>query len=337
MVWVARAKTMSWRPQEVQELIANVRLGSFSKPVETPSIFRDYLAKAFSPGILSQVLGLARQFSEDSFTESQKTFLLLGLISILEAISQIRKHGSHYRFMMDSENVGLQKLNIRVFDPRGDIRPLLLERLRQMAEDIGSIQTARPLAKCEILLGYASRLPPPYDSVTAVITSPPYLNRNNYIAQQKAELAILSLITSEVEYRKLVKSSFRSHTDSDLQGQPRSQFPQIQKIVNGLDLHEKNNQKIPHMITGYFDDLDRTISDLHRVMRPKGVAAFVMGNTRWGGIVVPVDHLLLMIAERRGFKPERVLVTRFKGNSPQQMKKFGRIPVRESIVIFRKP
>ncbi len=147
----------------------------------------------------------------------------------------------------------------------------------------------------------------------------------------------MSLITSEVEYRKLVKSSFRSHTDSDLQGQPRSQFPQIQKIVNGLDLHEKNNQKIPHMITGYFDDLDRTISDLHRVMRPKGVAAFVMGNTRWGGIVVPVDHLLLMIAERRGFKPERVLVTRFKGNSPQQMKKFGRIPVRESIVIFRKP
>jgi hypothetical protein len=26
-----------------------------------------------------------------------------------------------------------------------------------------------------------------------------------------------------------------------------------------------------------------------------------------------------------------------KGNSPQQMKQFGRIAVRESIVIFRKP
>jgi hypothetical protein len=63
----------------------------------------------------------------------------------------------------------------------------------------------------------------------------------------------------------------------------------------------------------------------------------VVGNTRWGGVVVPVDHLLMLIAEEKGFIPEKIIVTRLKGNSPQQMKQFGRIAVRESIVIFRKP
>ena len=337
MVWVARAKTTPWQPKEVRELVANVQLESISHFVEPPNIFRDYLGKAFSPKILNQVLGLAKQFSEDSFTESQKHFLLLGLLSILEPISQIRKHGSHYRFMMASENVGLQKLNTRIFDPGADIRPLLRDRLKQMAEDVGGMRPVNSSAKCEILLGDARALPLSNRSVTAAITSPPYLNRNNYIAQQKAELTILSLVTSEAEYRKLVRATFRSHTDSDLQGYKRSPFSQVQRIVDGLDLHEKNNQKIPHMITGYFDDLHQTVRELHRVMQPGGVAAFVVGNTRWGGVVVPVDHLLLMLAEKCGFEPERVLVTRLKGNSPQQMKKFGRIPVRESIVVFRKP
>ena len=56
-----------------------------------------------------------------------------------------------------------------------------------------------------------------------------------------------------------------------------------------------------------------------------------------GGVVVPVDHLLLMLAEKHEFQPVKVLVTREKGNSPQQMRRYGRIPTRESIVIFRKP
>ena len=90
------------------------------------------------------------------------------------------------------------------------------------------------------------------------------------------------------------------------------------------------------MICGYFDDLTKTLKEIYRIIKPKGKCAFVVGNTRWGGIVVPVDHLLLKIAEQIGFKAEKILITRHKGNSPQQMKKFGKIPVRESIVFFKK-
>jgi hypothetical protein len=91
------------------------------------------------------------------------------------------------------------------------------------------------------------------------------------------------------------------------------------------------------MICGYFDDIKATFKTLLPNVKRGGKLAFVVGNSRWGGVVVPVDHLLALIAEREGFKLERIYVTRLKGNSPQQMRKFGKIPLRESVVILRKP
>ena len=174
-------------------------------------------------------------------------------------------------------------------------------------------------------------------SIDAVITSPPYLNRNVYLAQQKAEMSFLHMVESYEGYRSLVRRTFRSHVEAAFDLQPSSQFPEVRKILDSISLTENNNPKIPHMIAGYFEDMDAALSELSRVMKPGATAAFVVGNSRWGGVVVPVDHILLMIAERHNFQPMKVLVTREKGNSPQQMRKYGRIPVRESVVVFRKP
>jgi hypothetical protein len=89
------------------------------------------------------------------------------------------------------------------------------------------------------------------------------------------------------------------------------------------------------MVCGYFDDLRNTLATLRQVLSPGARLAFVVGNCRWGGVVVPVDHLLSMIAERLGYRVERIIVTRLKGNSPQQMRRYGRIPLRESIVLLK--
>jgi tRNA G10 N-methylase Trm11 len=203
-----------------------------------------------------------------------------------------------------------------------------------MIADIKTYELKRPLAKHRILVGDAKKLPLIDSSISAVITSPPYLNRNNYIAQQKAELALLGFIKSPEEYKKLVRSTFRSHVESNLDSVPKTSFPDVEKILKSLKITDKNNPKIPHMIAGYFEDMKSVLLELRRVVKLGGRVVFVVGNTRWGGVVVPVDHLLAQIAEENGFRPEKILVTRFKGNSPQQMAKYGKIPVRESIVIL---
>lgn len=205
-----------------------------------------------------------------------------------------------------------------------------------MAEDIRKYPFSKPLEKCKIIVGNAKHTRLDDSSVSLVITSPPYLNRNNYLSQQKAELALLGFVKDTTEYKKLVRSTFRSHVEAELDSSPKTQFKEVQTILDSIELSENNNPKIPHMIAGYFEDLDATTKELYRIMKRGAKAFFVVGNTRWGGIVVPVDHLLSKIAERNGFVVEKILVTRLKGNSPQQMAKYGKIPVRESIVVMAK-
>jgi site-specific DNA-methyltransferase (cytosine-N4-specific) len=62
----------------------------------------------------------------------------------------------------------------------------------------------------------------------------------------------------------------------------------------------------------------------------------VVDNVRFDGELLPVDLVLSEMAESAGFEVESIRIARYKGNSSQQMGKYGRVPVRESVVIWRK-
>ncbi len=338
MVWVSGVKTASLG-LDLRQLLQDIK--SFSPPRTGKSkriknkLFGTFLGKAFSENISSQI-ELMLDYVEASFTGKTKDFFTLAIISSLENLSTIRKHGSHYRFLLDSENVGVGKLNIKVTDQSSDIRPIILEKLNSMFNDLELQVKKKDDIHPIYILGDARKINIEDKSVDLVITSPPYLNRNNYISQQKAELSFLDLVHSEEQYKSLVQSTIRSHTDADLKNIEVSISPYVDKLIANMEFNEGNNKSIKKMIVGYFNDLDKTLEEMHRVLKKDGKCAFVVGNTRWGGVVVPVDHLLANFAELRGFRVKSIFVTRMKGNSPQQMKQFGRIPVRESVVIFEK-
>lgn len=340
MIWVSKIKISSLDIKNFKKIngfLSNLDVESRESKKE--DLFPEFLSKAFSFQIWNQVKQIKDQISNSALSGQEQDLLLLGLIGILEDVSQIRKHGSHYRYMLNPDSIGLQKLNIKIVNPGSDILPLFKVQINKMLEDIEIVtkESKRNDSRHQIFLGDAKKFKLKKNSIDFVITSPPYLNRNNYIAQQKAELSLLSLVKSQQEYKTLVRSTFRSHTDSDLDLDISESIPEVQKLISAMELTDGNNSKIPQMIAGYFADLEENLKNIFDVMRKGGKAAFVVGNSRWGGVVVPVDHLLLLLAEKVGFKAEKIFVTRMKGNSPQQMKQFGKIPVRESIVIFRKP
>ena len=62
----------------------------------------------------------------------------------------------------------------------------------------------------------------------------------------------------------------------------------------------------------------------------------VVDNVRFEGELLPVDLILSEMAEQRGFRIDDIVVARHKGNSSQQMGKYGRVPVRESILVWTK-
>lgn len=334
MCWVTRLKTSTWDTAELARAVRSFEHGTPVRRKAPPTVFQRFFEQAYSPAILEQIFGW-RDWITERCNPPIRDFLLLGLASILEAVSQLRKHGSHYRFLNKTHSVGLAKLNIPVISSHAELKPILLNQLNMMISDLESARFVVPTVQSEIF-NLDSRLSiPAGNTADFVITSPPYLNRNMYFAQQKAELVLLDFIHTYEDYKSLVRQTFRSHVEGELSPVAKSDISEVQTIVDRIQLTENNNAKIPHMVCGYFEDLRNTLSTLRQSLSPGARLAFVVGNCRWGGVVVPVDHLLTMIAERLGYRAERIIVTRLKGNSPQQMRRYGKIPMRESIVLLR--
>lgn len=79
-----------------------------------------------------------------------------------------------------------------------------------------------------------------------------------------------------------------------------------------------------------------TFTALSSHLERGSVCAFVVGNVRHAGVMVSVDEILVELANQAGFTHERTWVIRLRGNSAQQMGRFGRELARESVVFLRK-
>ena len=100
---------------------------------------------------------------------------------------------------------------------------------------------------------------------------------------------------------------------------------------------EINNKGVLKMVNGYFTELTFLYAELFRTSKPGAYVAFVNDNVRYAGEVIPVDYLSTSLAESIGFKPVKIYTLRqTKGNSSQQMAKYGRVALRKSITVWKK-
>jgi hypothetical protein len=206
---------------------------------------------------------------------------------------------------------------------------LMLEDLESARQPKGSFWRAEQAD--------ARSLPDHEPAYTAVITSPPYLNRHDYTRVFGVELMFGFLDWEET--RQLRYQSFHSHPEAHpLRSKAKEYFPPTQLAQAVARIREKETDyRVIRMIEGYFLDLYLALREVHRVCRRGTRVAFVVGNAQYRGIPVAVDELTAEVGEQAGLKCEKLLVARYRGNSAQQMGKYGRKPSRESVVAFRKP
>src|SRR5207245_3526720 len=170
-----------------------------------------------------------------------------------------------------------------------------------------------------------------------LITSPPYPNRHDYTRIFNVEL-LFSFLDKE-RIRKLRYQSFQSHVESRPQRNEGVAYmePKVLKRTLAKLEVKRHDERIPPMLKGYFEDCYLNLVSSARLMKPGAPMAYVVGNARYSGVPIPVDEILAAMGQQVGQKVERILAVRYRGNSAQQMGKFGRDPSRESVVIFRKP
>ena len=287
---------------------------------------------AFSKEVLNEILF----FKEDILKEEDEAireFLLLGLLSILEKVSFTSKDGQFLR-LKPERNIP-------------SVRATLAQQLRLMYRDLTTVgyqmrlfeKPAKyivPSSRTYVLLADARDFTSAVDDYAdIIITSPPYLNRYDYSRIYGLELS-LAFVEDFAGLKAIRYSLLRSHIESRPAPTDEVKHPVLLEVLSNLDGKKLNNPRIPIMIKGYFEDMNLVLKELYKVCRAGAKIALVVGNVRFEGELIPVDLLLSELASDVGFNIDKVIITRYKGNSSQQMGKYGRVPVRESVVLWSK-
>ena len=120
--------------------------------------------------------------------------------------------------------------------------------------------------------------------------------------------------------------------------QSNKAFSEIMRALSERKAHgDLNNNGVIRMVEGYFTELAFLYAELYRICKPGAMVAFVNDNVRYGGEVIPVDFLSCSFAEQFGFKVKTIYTLKQqKGNSSQQMAKFGRVALRKGITVWIK-
>ena len=220
-----------------------------------------------------------------------------------------------------------------------EVTSVFCNRVTRMLSDVESNHASTTPGLSRAYLGDARCLPLGADSVDAVLTSPPYPNRHDY--SRVFHIGLLLLGKSESDVKSLRYKSMRSHVEAKAPEDYQDRLagyvipPSVARALEHLPSDIDN--RVTRMIRGYFEDIFLSLQEAARILRPSGQLAYVVGNVRHAGVPIPVDEAISEIACKVGLVFDSAWVLRLRGNSAQQMGKFGREPSRESVVMLSKP
>jgi len=322
-VFVSNAKLMKYDRKKIQIAISEIENLLEQKKIDCGvcSLRKELLIKWFPEQILDKVLFI-RDWIEKTCDENLKHFFLTALLSILEEVSYTYKGGGFLR-VERSKRIP-------------DLKSTYLSRLHKMLMDIDIIDKL-PDIQAKAIEGDARKTTYEPASFSGVITSPPYPNRHDYTRVYLLEL-VTGFIDSEEEIKTLRYCSIRSHVEARRRFIADDYSPPsiLNATLKRLEKISLPNRQVINMLDGYFEDMYLVLKEIKRLLRSRGKIAFVVGDVRYGGVTVPVSDILINIGNSIGLESKEKITARMRGNSPQQMKKYGRDLMEENILIWER-
>ena len=168
------------------------------------------------------------------------------------------------------------------------------------------------------------------------VFSPPYPNSFDYTDVYNVELWALGYLRDQTANVRLRSATLRSHVQLhrtfDAGG---IESPTLTRTVDALRQVRTAlwNRHIPEMIGGYAADLTTVIAQLAQGLRVHGRVYMVVGDSRYGGIDVPVAQIVIELVPAIGYRVLAVEPCRSMRSSPQQG---GRHELRETLLVLER-
>ena len=323
-VFLSNVKTRKYNPAK---LLAEKKKFKLSKKISMniPSLTNIPIAKkAFSVNVRNELIQI-KQRIEEIRNSTVRDFYNLGMLSILESVSNTSKSGGFLRIV---------RQRVR----RGKAEEVFINRIESMISDVQKFNEAMKWKGIDVSasLGDAREVitDRKYD---AIITSPPYPNRHDYTRIYSLEM-LFDFVDNNDDFKKIRYETLRSHVEARKKFESTEYDKPIilNKLIKKIKKNGTNNPMVINMLKGYFEDMYLAIREMAKSLKDKGKIALVVSNVRFAGVNIPVDEILSEAGEQAGLRSKAIWVIRYRGNSSQQMKEYKRKPSRESIVLWEK-
>lgn len=371
----AKAAVLKYDVSEIQQMISDIKNLNIPSDYNKKTTYVTITQDAY-PEETEKYLSYITEWRDNSqYSDITKNLLTLCIVNSLERISYTIKSGQYLGWDCRSlkvinANIARKKKGQKPLPQKqvrktiADAKDAILDELYHVLRDIKYIQSntdRESPAEIRFVQNSALYELPELESdfLGGVITSPPYCNRYDYTRTYALELVFLGLGEKEIKElrQSLLSCTVESRSKMNELGEyykklgQENRFESIcttidsnkafHEILNALqkrkDNGDLNNNGIIRMVEGYFTELAFIYAELYRACKKGAIVAFVNDNVRYGGEVIPVDFLSCSFAEQFGFTTKKVYcLKQQKGNSSQQMAKFGRVPLRKSITIWEK-
>ena len=307
--WSQRSLTSTWR--------VLCKTLSDSPLPSTNRVYPDLVQRALPDGRLDAFDAIASKIACMRCAAEEREFFRLALIAILPRFSHAVANGGWLRWLNEGADA---KDIVDVFSNQVDV----------MLVDVSDSSGGEGC--WEVSLADARSMPAEDSTYSAVITSPPYPNRHDYTRVFGVEL--MFAFQDWEANRALRYQMFHSHPE----GKPKRPGMEGYEVPRGLDdcVRDVHDKRLRRMLRGYFMDMYVCLREVYRVCQNGAKVAFVVGNAQYDGRAVLVDEFTAELGESVGLLCKEIRAVRWRGNSAQQMGKYGRRAARESVVIFEK-
>ena len=302
-------------------------------------------SKVFEPRILDAVLRLRTLIEQRAMSASQRDFLLLAWLSILQEVGSFFKEGNGIKYRNRKRRKdgyvprpdGQWQLERFGADQEGFAFAAFRAKLTEMLADAHAWHRGTWSGQRVVegnALEETARLGP--GSFDSVLFSPPYANRFDYFESQKVELWFGGFVDSYEALGALRKRSLRSHLGAALDSTVVD-LPDVEALIAQIDPESYAvRMRVPALLRGYFSDMATILRRCRHVLVPGGQCFVVVGNSAYGGVIIPTDQILARIGLDAGFGEAAVVPVRHLTVAPQQRNELrGREELmRESIVVL---
>ncbi|MEM3551767.1 MAG: DNA methyltransferase [Candidatus Bathyarchaeia archaeon] len=157
----------------------------------------------------------------------------------------------------------------------------------------------------KVHLGDCRNIPVQDEQIAFIVTSPPYVTSYEYADIHQLTILWLYPETQFPEFRKKFIG-----TSQPKDPPIRELYSQIANQIIDQLKQKDTKHGYATAVFNYFAEMQQALEEFHRVLKPKGKAAIIIGNTRLGGVNILNAETITETALKIGFKLSKVIKRR---------------------------